>query len=466
MPSKGPYKQKSRQDLSGSSNLYRRAKFVMPSGNTRHSVFYPPHPIYAARGSGKHIWDYDKNKYVDFNNNFSALIHGHCQADIVKAMLTQMNQLGAVGAPTEPEVLLAEILCERVPSIEQLRFANSGSEAVMLAIKAARAFTGRHKIAKIEGSYHGIYDYAEVSLLSNRTNWGSENRPRSVISAKATPPSVADDVLVFPLNDLNKARSILEPNARTLAAIMIDPAPSNLAYLQPTQEFMEFLSSFCESNNILFIADEIYSFRLNYSGAQANFDIRPDITTLGKVIGGGLPIGAVAGRSDVMEVFSMDNGGNPLVPHGGTFNANPITMAAGHKSLELLTTESIQQLNSLGDYLREGLRLIAGDLSIPMQVTGTGSLAALSFRTTPPKNYRDICPTEIDYKIRHHIHSFLLDRGKFLAPQINIVLSTAHDIADISCLIEDYHSAINSLPLALINKLLQQNAQQEYDSGE
>lgn len=439
----------------GSGNVYQRACRVMPAGNTRHTVFHPPHPLYMSTGEGKMIRDVDGNAYVDFNNNFSALVHGHRHPQIIAAASAQLDRLDAVGAPTSEEVQLAQILCDRIACLERLRFTNSGTEAVMLAIKAARAFTNRSRIAKIEGGYHGSYDVAEVSVSPDASQWGPDDTPNSCSGAAGTPSSVDEAVTVIPLNDVAAARRILEPLAGSLAAILIDPVPSNIAYLQPNAEFLGALASICREHGVLLIADEVYSFRLDYAGAQSQWPQKPDITTLGKIIGGGFPIGAVGGRAEVMEVFSLAAGA-PLVPHGGTFNANPVTMAAGLKSVELLTPAAIARINELGAYMRRGLRHNLASAAIPIQITGAGSLAAISFRSTRPTDYRATRATALDNQARQFIHRYLLERGQFLAPQLTIVLSTVMDRDDVDKLTDEIRQAIMAMPAELTAALVQQ----------
>jgi len=409
-----------------------------------------------AEGEGKRIRDVDGNEYVDFNNNFSALIHGHRHPEIHLAAIEQMSRLGAIGAPTAEEVALAETLCTRLPSIERIRFTNSGTEALMMAIKAARAFTGRSRIAKIEGGYHGTYDYAEVSQIADPAVCGPSRSPASYSLAAGAPESVAGEVTVLPLNDTEAANRILEPIAGSLAAILIDPIPSNIAYLQPSPDFLNALAAICRDNGVLLIADEVYSLRLSTSGAQGEWQHKPDLTTLGKIIGGGFPVGAVGGRADVMEVFSTA-GGAPKVPHGGTFNAHPVTMAAGLKSIELLTDDAVSHINSLGAALRRGLRGCFRPAGFPLQITGAGSVAAVSFRSSVPKNYRDVRPTRIDNAARQITHRVLLERGYFLAPQLTIVLSTVMDRVDVDHLIEEFGRALEALPADLVEALVQQN---------
>src|SRR6201747_2678557 len=295
--------------MSRSQRLYDRALASLPGGNSRTTVFMKPYPIYAARGEGCRVWDVDGNEYIDCINNFTALIHGHAHPVLVEAATRQLALGSAFGLPTESEIELAELLASRLPSVDQVRFANSGTEAVMMALKAARAFTGRPKIAKCEGAYHGSYDYAEVSLDPTPEAWG-RNAPVSVAYAKGTPDNVLADTIAIPFNDADAAVSL--------------------------------------------IFDEVITFRLGYRGAQGIWNIDPDLTTLGKIIGGGFPVGAICGHKEFMAVFDP-RPGKPALPHGGTFSANPVTMRAGLVAMELLDQAAFARLDVIGNAVRSGI---------------------------------------------------------------------------------------------------------------
>ena len=314
--------------LSKSAQLYQRGCKVMPGGISRNTVLRLPHPIYAVKGEGCYVTDIEGVKRIDFANNMAALIHGHAHPEVVAAVQKQVENGTAFSLATEAEVLCAEHLCSRNSGFEKLRFVNSGTEAVMSCLKAARAYTGRPKIAKVEGAYHGLYDYAEVSQTADPDSWGDINSPTRVPVAHGTPKSALDDVVIIPFNNLKLAVEILDRYADELACILIDPMPHRVGLLPAEIGFIQGLYDWSQKNGALFVCDEVITFRSNYGGAQEWFDIHPDLTSLGKMIGGGFPVGAIAGRSDVMEVM------NPLIekivfPLSGTFSANPVTMTAG-----------------------------------------------------------------------------------------------------------------------------------------
>jgi glutamate-1-semialdehyde 2,1-aminomutase len=354
-----------------SRQLYERASRVMPGGNTRHSVALAPYPVYARSGSGCRITDVEGEERVDFLNNYTSLILGHAHPQVTEAVQRRAALGTAFTMPTPEEVELAELLTSRVAYVEQIRFCNSGSEAVMLAIKAARAFTGRTKIAKFEGAYHGLYDYAEVSEGPTPDAWGEADAPAS-ITEPGTPESVARDVIVLPWNRSEACRKLLEGNKDDLAALVMDPMPLGIGMIAPGPGFLPRLREETARYGIVLIADEVLNFRLAYHGACHAHGITPDLATFGKIIGGGFPVGAVAGSRRVMSVF--DHTGALKVHHGGTFNANPVTVAAGLETMRLMTPEAFDRLNGLGEYIRDRLRRLFRDTGRSAQVCGAGSM--------------------------------------------------------------------------------------------
>lgn len=360
-----------RSERALSRELYDRASRVMPGGNTRHSIALAPYPIYAVSGSGCRVTDVEGDQRVDFLNNYTSLILGHADPKVTEAVRRRVTLGTAFTMPTAEDVELAELLVARVPYVDQVRFCNSGSEAVMLAVKAARAFTGRHKIAKFEGAYHGVYDYVAVSEGPNSDEWGEIDAPRSV-TERGTPPSVADDVVVLPWNRLNACRERITQHRDDLAALIFDPMPLGIGLIAPRPGFLEFLREETARHGILLIADEVLNFRLSYRGAAHAFGIQPDLGSFAKIIGGGFPVGAVGGSRQVMSVF--DHTGSLKVHHGGTFNANPVTVTAGIETMKQMTPEAYERLNRLGDYIRDRLRRMFRDRGLPAQVCGKGSL--------------------------------------------------------------------------------------------
>ena len=335
-----------------SRELYGRASAVMPGGNTRHSVALAPYPIYARSGRGCRITDVEGEERVDFLNNYTSLILGHANPGVTAAVQRRIALGTAFTMPTPEEVELAELIAERVEYVDQIRFCNSGSEAVMMAVKAARAFTGKHKIAKFEGAYHGIYDYVAVSEAPTPDAWGEADAPAS-ITEPGTPPSVATDVVVLPWNRPDVCRELITRHKRDLAALIVDPMPLGIGMIGPVPGFLAMLREETARHGVVLIADEVLNFRLSYRGAFHESGITPDIGSFGKIIGGGLPTGAVGGSRQLMSVF--DHTGSLKVHHGGTFNANPVTVTAGLETMRQMTPDAFDRLNRLGGYVRDRL---------------------------------------------------------------------------------------------------------------
>lgn len=404
-----------------SRRLFERARKVMPGGNTRTTVFIEPFPIYAARGEGCRVSDVDGNAYYDCINNFTAMIHGYGHPEVTAAVIDQMPHGTAFGAPTESEIELAELLVGRLPSVEQIRFANSGTEAVMMAIKAARAFTGRPKIVKIEGAYHGSYDFAEVSLDSSPANWG--DLPASTPYARGTPRGVLDDVIAVPFNDVEALRAVFAAHGEAIAGVLIDPMPNRAGLIPARKDYLDAMAEVARAAGALVVFDEVISFRLSHSGAQGLWDIAPDLTALGKIIGGGFPVGAVGGRAEVMAVFDPTRG-KPALPHGGTFTANPVTMRAGLAAMKALTPESFARLDRLGALLREGIAASLARHGLAGQCVGLGSLFKVHFTALPVTDYRSVYPGPAERKKLDAFHKGLLDRGVLSASYGLFALST------------------------------------------
>ena len=375
-----------RSENSRSRQLYEQGLRVLPGANSRHSVTMNPYPIYVSRASGFKLVDVEGEERLDFINNMTSLIHGHAHPAIVEAVSKQLERGTAFAMPTEPELELANLLVDRIDTIDKIRFCNSGSEAVMLSIKAARARTGKYKIAKIEGAYHGSYDYAQVSESANPTDWGDPAFPTSV-SEPSVSPRVTDEVIAMPWNNLEACSSIIDQHKDELAAVIIDPLPAALGWIAPAPGFLEGLRKLTSDLGILLISDEVISFRLSYKGGLDHLGIKPDITSMAKIIGGGFPVGAVAGTDDVMEVFDHRSGHK--VHHGGTFNANPVTMIAGLTAMQMMTPQEFDRINGLGDYVRGKLNDLIVRKEVPAQVTGQGSLFWFHLNNRPMNDFRD-----------------------------------------------------------------------------
>ena len=418
---------------SRSHQLYDRALSSLPGGNTRTTVYMKPYPIYAARGEGCRVWDVDGNGYIDCINNFTSLIHGHAHPHLIAAATKQLAIGSAFGLPTASEVELAELIAQRLPSAEQIRFTNSGTEAVMMALKATRAFTGRPKIAKCEGAYHGSYDYAEVSLDPTPEQWGG-NAPVSVAYAKGTPDNVLADVITIPFNDAEAAVSLIREHGAELACVLVDPMPNRAGLAPADTAYLEALRRITREVGALLIFDEVITLRLGYRGAQGLWGIDPDLTTLGKIIGGGFPVGAVAGHREFMAVFDPRSG-KPALPHGGTFSANPVTMRAGLAAMELLDDAAFARLDAIGDAVRSGINEAFRKNGVPGGTVGLGSLLKIHFADHPVRDYRSAYLTELETKRQTVFHRAMLNRGVLAAGYGLMALSTPMTDADVDAII-------------------------------
>jgi glutamate-1-semialdehyde 2,1-aminomutase len=427
--------EKSMDQLSKSAELYQRALEVMPGGCSRNTVLRKPHPLYAERGEGCYVTDIEGVKRIDFANNMASLIHGHAHPKIISAVTEQMHKGTAFTMATEIEVRYAEHLCSRNPGFEKMRFVNSGTEAVMSCLKAARAYTGRPKIAKVEGAYHGLYDYAEVSQNAAPANWGDIEKPASVPVAYGTPASALEDVVVIPFNDVERAIAILDQQADELACVLLDPLPHRVGLVPASREFVRALHQWTRDKGAIFVCDEVISFRSSYGGSQEWYDVQPDLTAMGKMIGGGFPVGALAGRAEVMDV--MDPlAEKVLFPHSGTFSANPVTMTAGLVAMELFDEAAVQNLNKLAEYARKQITEAIRVVDIPACVSGGGSMFRVHMKPEVPLNYRAAFVSPEEMKSTQVLLDHLLHNGIMMIYSCSGALSTAMTVKEIDILSE------------------------------
>lgn len=401
--------------------LAERAHHVFAGGSTRLLAWLDPYPIYLSRGEGAYVHDVDGNPYFDLTNNFASLIHGHAHPRIVAAVTERVAQGTCFTLPTPTDVELAELLLERLEGADKIRFLNSGTEAVMMAIRAARAHTGRPMIAKVEGAYHGMYDHAEVSLDPNPDTWGQT--PKSVSYSHGTPEAVLADTLILPFNDVEGAEAVLRDHADRLAGILIDPVPATCGMIPATPEYLAMLRRLCDEFGAVLIFDEVVSFRYGYNGAQGVFGGNPDLTTIAKIIGGGFPVGAIAGKAEVMAVFDHSHG-KPLAPASGTFSANPVSMVAGKVSMDMLDPTAFAHLQALGDHAREAIDQAIRDSGFQGQVTGVGSNFLVHPHVRPITGYRSAWRTPAEHERIKALQHGLLRNGVFLAGNGSGFIST------------------------------------------
>ena len=346
--------------------LHARASKTLPGGESRTATWFAPYPTYIASGLGSTLTDIDGNALVDFTFNSTAVIHGHAHPDIVAAVQRRVAEGTAWNAPNAGQVELAEILCERVPSLDQVRFCASGTEANMHAIKAARAFTDRDVIIKMDLAYHGTYEGVEVHQGAG--GWGGPGAPVS----RGVPSNAMDNVLIAPFDDAEIVEWLLETHPGQVAAIVVNPAQTQGGLRAPSPGYLKALRDAADAHGALLMFDEVITLRLARGGGQELFGVLPDLTAMGKIIGGGLPVGGFGGRAEVMDIFADRQ--PPVLPHAGTFNGNPATMAAGITAMRLLDASAFERLSELGEALGESLRAAARRAGVALDVTQIASV--------------------------------------------------------------------------------------------
>ena len=396
----------------GSGALFQRAARALPDGDTRGSVYFRPYPLYLRGGAGARVEDVDGNAYLDFSNNWTSLIHGHAHPDVVRAATEQIAHGTAWAAANPHAQELAELLVERVPSVERVRFCNSGTEATMFAVRAARAFTGRRGIIKMAGAYHGSYD--DFQVANGHTPPGVD-------------PAAVGHVVEVPFNDKQAAAEAIREHKHETAAVIVEGIMGAAGMIAPEDDYLRHLRAETERHGVLLILDEVITLRLARGGAQQLYGVRPDLTAVGKIIGGGFPVGAFGGREDLMMQFSPLRAG--ALGHSGTFNANPVSMAAGVAALRALPDAEIARINALGEYFAEGVRDVAAERGIRLQVTGAGSLRNLHFTATPVRDAATAAAA--DRELLRLLHLALLVRGIFAAPRGMFAMSTSMGEAEV-----------------------------------
>ncbi|RJE47401.1 MULTISPECIES: glutamate-1-semialdehyde 2,1-aminomutase [unclassified Dehalobacter] len=420
--------------------LYEKAKQLMPGGvnsPVRNFQSVGDTPRFISRAKGARLYDVDGNEYIDYIGSWGPMILGHANPEVLEAVVTAAERGLSFGAATEAEVRMAQLICDLVPSIEMIRMVNSGTEATMSAVRAARGFTGRNKIIKFEGCYHGHSDAMLVKA-------GSGVMSSGVPSSLGVPPGCAADTLTAVFNDIGSVQALFENNKDQVAAVIVELVPANMGVVLPKPGFLQELQKLCTENSTLLIADEVITgFRLGLGGAQELFGIKPDLTAYGKIIGGGMPVGAYGGRKEIMQQVAPCGG----VYQAGTLSGNPVAMAAGIAQLSILKNnpQIYTHIDSLSARLSNGLRELIKARGLKATVNSIGSLSTLLFTKREVYNYTDALTS--DTKMYGRFFSAMLNQGIYLAPaQFEAVfISNSHTEVDIDRTLECAEKALRSL---------------------
>jgi len=389
-------------------------------------------PIVAERGEGARIWDADGKEYIDFVLSWGPLVLGHASPIVLDAVANAMQRGTSFGMPTELEVQLGELIRKRMPHVEMMRFVSSGTEATMSAVRLARAFTGRDAILKFEGCYHGHADSFLVKAGSGVATLGLPDSP-------GVPAALAALTLTAPFNDLDAATDLAAQDKKGIAAIIVEPVVGNSGFIPPEPGFLEGLRKLADNSGALLIFDEVMTgFRIAPGGAKESFGVTADLTTLGKVIGGGLPVAAYGGRRDIMERVAPSG----PVYQAGTLSGNPLAMAAGLATLTTLTPELHSRIEKRTAALVEGLQMIARELRVPLTAGHAGSMWGFFFTSKPARNFLEAKASDVEL-FRRFFHA-ALDRGVYLAPSPfeACFMSAAHGDAEVATTLERLRGAL------------------------
>ncbi|ABA87527.1 glutamate-1-semialdehyde 2,1-aminomutase [Syntrophotalea carbinolica DSM 2380] len=424
---------------SRSHQFFERARKVIPGGvNSPVRAFKAVgrQPLFIERAEGCTLVDADGNRYIDYVGSWGPMIVGHSHPKVVEAICDAAARGTSFGAPTALEIELAEQVCAAFPNMESVRMVSSGTEATMSAIRLARGVTGRDKILKFEGCYHGHADSLLVDAGSGVATFGIPASP-------GVPADFARHTLTAPYNDLGRVRALVEEHKADLAAIILEPIAGNMGCVPPQPGFLEGLRALCDQHEILLIIDEVMTgFRVSYGGAQQLYGVRGDLVCLGKVIGGGLPVGAFGGRQDIMRHLAPDGG----VYQAGTLSGNPLAMSAGIATLKLIREEGVyEQLEQRSAYLAEGLRQAAAAAGVPACLQRVGSMFCNYFQTGPVTSFADAKASDTEAFARYF--GQMLDNGVHLAPsQFEAgFVSLAHTVEDIDRTVEAAHRSLKAI---------------------
>jgi glutamate-1-semialdehyde 2,1-aminomutase len=410
--------------LTKSAELFEKAKTLMPGGVNSPVRAFQPYPFFTERAKGSRLFDVDGKEYIDYCLAYGPLILGHAHPKIVEAVRAQLEHGSLFGTPTEKEVELAELVSSVVPSAEMVRLVSTGGEATMSAIRAARGYTGRKKIIKFEGCYHGAHDYVLVKAGSGATTFG-------VPTSLGIPEETTQNTTVVPFNDAEKFEKAVKENNDDLAAVIVEPVIGNIGLILPKAGFLETLRELTEDHGIVLIFDEVITgFRLALGGAQEYYGVMPDLTTLGKVLGGGFPIAAFAGKEEIMKMIAPAG----KVYQAGTYSGNPVSVTAGLATLKFLCDsgkEFYSKMESNCEAIVTPLKKTVTECNLKVQVNHLGSMFQLFFTGTPVYDYATVTKSDTSKFMKYHVK--LLEKGIFIPPSQfeTCFLSSAHSADDL-----------------------------------
>jgi glutamate-1-semialdehyde 2,1-aminomutase len=421
--------------LSRSEGIFEKAKELIPGGVNSPVRAFQPYPFFTKCARGSRIFDVDGNEYVDYCLGYGPLILGHAHEQIIGAVKEQLERGTLYGTPTEKEVELAELVCKLVPSAEMVRLVNTGTEATMSALRAARGYTGKKKIVKFEGCYHGAHDCVLVKAGSGAATFGM---PDSL----GVPKETAQNTIVVPYNNARKFEAVVKKEKENLAAVIVEPVLGNVGVVLPKDGFLETLREVTEAHNIVLIFDEVITgFRLAIGGAQEYYNIRPDMTTLGKILGGGFPIAAYAGKEDIMKMMAPSG----KVYQAGTYCGNPVSVTAGLETLKFLRKEKGKFYSKMDEKCRKIVQPTTKeiqDAGLKLQINSIASMFQIFFAEDPVVD----CATAklADSKEYMKFHNRLLSHGIFLPPSQleTCFVSIAHSIGDLKKTVENFKNAL------------------------
>ncbi|MEM2892067.1 MAG: glutamate-1-semialdehyde 2,1-aminomutase [Thermoplasmata archaeon] len=416
---------------------WEKVRKHIPAGVESNVRFFEPYPFYVTRAKGPYLWDLDGNRIIDFALGYGPMILGHNHPAVVRAVKQQVEKGTMYGASAEMAHEYVNLVKKAMPSIEMFRFANSGTEATMHPLRVARAYTGREKIAKAEGAYHGGHDYVLQAVDIPEDKLGPKNAQPAVPFGKGIPKCISDLVVVYPFNDWPATEEVITKNADELAAVIVEPVQAGGGCFAPRDGYLKKLRKLTRDLGIVLIFDEVLTgFRVAFGGAQERYGVRPDMTSIAKVAGGGYQLAGFGGRKDIMEEIVPKDGGN--VYHGGTYNAHPVSVAAGLKTLEILSKPgTYRRIDAIGDMLFDGLRDAAEDAGVDVWVESVGSLGQLYFTDREVRTWRDA--RDIDAEKWRHWFMYSLGRGIFFGvphADEHFFTSLAHSKEDIERAIE------------------------------